>query len=187
VKRRLWWLLSFVMFFCMYGEVRTYACSCVPPRSPSEEFKESDAVFSGKVVRVYETTRKEPKIRERVSQRAVIFSVDRTWKGVNESHVVVYTGFDGGDCGYPFEVGKEYLVYAYDDTDWVTGICSLTKPLSLAQPDIEMFGKGKPPAKIVAAEELEEGRWNYFFPYMIVICVIGLIVFLYVAQKRLQK
>ncbi|WP_277813381.1 hypothetical protein [Geobacillus sp. CAMR5420] len=171
----------------MYGGAQTYACSCVPPRSPSEEFTKSDAVFSGKVVRIYETTRKEPEIRERVPKRAVVFSVNRTWKGVNETHVVVYTGFHEADCGYPFEVGKEYLVYAYDDTDWVTGICSLTKPLSLAKPDIEAFGKGKPPTQHVAAEELKEGRWNPFFPYMIVICVIGFVAFLYVVQKRLQK
>ncbi|NUK30335.1 hypothetical protein HT574_09595 [Parageobacillus sp. VR-IP] len=95
----------------------------------------------------------------------VIFSVDRTWKGVNETHVVVYTGFSEAACGYPFEAGKEYLVYAYDDTDWVTGICSLTKPLSLSKPDIEAFGKGTPPTQHVAAEELKEDRLNPFLPY----------------------
>jgi hypothetical protein len=187
VKRCWWWALGIAVLFWLYGGVRTYACSCVPPRSPSEEFTKSDAVFSGKVVRIYETTRKELEIGERVSQRAVVFSVNRTWKGVDETHVVVYTGFGGGDCGYPFEVGKEYLVYAYDDTDLVTGICSLTKPLSLAQSDIEAFGKGKPPTQHVAAEELNEDGWNQFFPYMIVIGVIGFIVFLYIVQIRLQK
>jgi hypothetical protein len=187
MKRCWWWLLGIAVLFCLYGGARTYACSCVPPRSPSEEFTKSDAVFSGKVVRIYETTRKEPEIGERVSQHAVIFSVDRTWKGVNETHVVVYTGFSEAACGYPFEAGKEYLVYAYDDTDWVTGICSLTKPLSLAKPDIEAFGKGTPPTQHVAAEELKEDRLNPFLPYMIVICVIGFVVILYVVQTRLQK
>jgi hypothetical protein len=109
--KRCWcWVLGIAVLFCLYGGARTYECDCVPPRFPSEEFTKSDAVFSGKVVRIYETTRKEPEIGERVSQRAVVFSVDRTWKGINETHVVVYTGFGGGDCGYPFEVGKEYLV-----------------------------------------------------------------------------
>jgi len=43
----------------------------------------------------------------------------------------VKTGLGGGDCGYAFEVGKQYLVHAgKDDTGrLVTGVCSQTSLL----------------------------------------------------------
>ena len=37
------------------------------------------------------------------------------------------TGMGGGDCGYPFERGKDYVVYARGkEGALVAGICSLT-------------------------------------------------------------
>jgi hypothetical protein len=43
--------------------------------------------------------------------------------------VVVSTGQGGGDCGYPFQVGTSYLVYATNDNGKLsTSICSGTSP-----------------------------------------------------------
>jgi hypothetical protein len=41
------------------------------------------------------------------------------------------TGLGGGDCGYPFEVGKRYRVYAFknESGEFSTGICSGTRAL----------------------------------------------------------
>jgi hypothetical protein len=43
--------------------------------------------------------------------------------------VVVSTGLGNGDCGYPFQVGTTYLVYASNDSGKLsTSICSGTSP-----------------------------------------------------------
>jgi 5-hydroxyisourate hydrolase-like protein (transthyretin family) len=46
----------------------------------------------------------------------------------------------GGDCGYAFDVGGEYLIYAYrhpQNGRLSTGICSRTRPLSTAGEDLK--------------------------------------------------
>jgi hypothetical protein len=43
--------------------------------------------------------------------------------------IMLYTGHGGGDCGYPFVVGRSYLVYAFAHAGrLVTGTCSETAP-----------------------------------------------------------
>jgi hypothetical protein len=59
--------------------------------------------------------------------------------------VVVYTGWGGGDCGYEFQVGSSYLVYAGGQTDLGTSICSRTADLGHAQADLAVLGPGTVP------------------------------------------
>ena len=49
--------------------------------------------------------------------------------------------FGGGDCGYPFQTGTEYVIYAYKNSDGrlETGICSRTRPLAEAGDDVAYF------------------------------------------------
>jgi hypothetical protein len=62
----------------------------------------------------------------------VHFSVDESFYGGAEARreTVVYTGSGGGDCGYPFVVGTNYLVHAGVGSDGrlSTGICGGTQP-----------------------------------------------------------
>jgi hypothetical protein len=55
--------------------------------------------------------------------------------------IEISTGFGGGDCGYPFQVGMDYVVYAYKNAEGnlETGICSRTRPLTEAVKDLEYF------------------------------------------------
>jgi hypothetical protein len=56
--------------------------------------------------------------------------------------VDVRTGMGGGDCGYHFEVGKQYLVDAWDrGHTFNTGICSRTASLDQAQTDVRILRK----------------------------------------------
>ena len=32
-----------------------------------------------------------------------------SWLGLNHPNVIIFTGFGGGDCGAPLEIGKSYL------------------------------------------------------------------------------
>ncbi len=52
----------------------------------------------------------------------------------DQHEIEIATGFGGGDCGYPFQVGMDYIVYAYKNAQGrlETGICSRTRPLAQA-------------------------------------------------------
>jgi len=55
--------------------------------------------------------------------------------------IEILTGFGGGDCGYPFQTGAEYVVYAYKNSDGrlETSICSGTRPVAEAGDDVAYF------------------------------------------------
>jgi len=58
----------------------------------------------------------------------VSLSVSQWYRGAQPSRIKVETGLGGGDCGFPFQKGKQYLVYAYKDRSgrFSTGICTAT-------------------------------------------------------------
>lgn len=69
-----------------------------------------------------------------------VFEVQRIYKGPTTHRISVKTGLGGGDCGYPFEIGKSYLVYAGGDVRLETNICTRTTPLALAAADLSRLG-----------------------------------------------
>jgi hypothetical protein len=77
----------------------------------------------------------------------VRFRVESVWKGKAFQEVTIFTGQGGGDCGYRFEVGESYLVYAYGSNENLsTNICQRTAPRS-ADGDMKLLGKGKIPIR----------------------------------------
>ncbi len=92
------------------------ACSCVAPdpnktleQQVTEAYTDSSAVFSAKVLSVVKFS-KEGKLKVKV--RLV-----KSWKGKLTKTLTVMTGLDSAMCGYYFEKGKTYLIYAYRDED----------------------------------------------------------------------
>lgn len=68
----------------------------------------------------------------------VTLSVSELFRGAVVGTFVVRTG--PGDCGYPFEVGHEYLVFANESQGNVTvTICSATQPSKMAVARIEQL------------------------------------------------
>ena len=71
------------------------------------------------------------------------------WKGVVYEEMYVTTPPTGGSCGFAFEEGEEYIVYAHDsasgDGGYTVSICSRTALLRQAQADIDALGKGDAP------------------------------------------
>jgi hypothetical protein len=53
--------------------------------------------------------------------------------------IEIMTGLGGGDCGYGFQIGLEYFVYAYKNAEGrlETGICTRTRPVTQAAEDLE--------------------------------------------------
>ena len=113
-----------------------FACSCIPPRTPTESLNESAAVFSGEVIDISENGYVEEQYGYKVK-----FDVERSWKGDSVETLSVLTGYGGGDCGYGFEIGEKYLVYAYSSEGSLNAnICSRTTPLANAQEDLDTLG-----------------------------------------------
>ena len=78
------------------------------------------------------------------------FKVNRAYRGAVESTIQIATGSSDADCGYPFEVGDRYLVYAHDSGSMLsTGLCSRTRPLPEAAEDLEYFETAFDPSPAV--------------------------------------
>lgn len=124
-----------------------HACTCAPPGPPAAELAAADAVFSGRVISV-EATRQE----DRFPRLTVRFALAEVWKGLPEGEVAtVTTAGDSAACGYHFEPGEEYLVYAQegDPGSLSTGLCTRTSPLDDADEDLAALGE---PERRVAEE-----------------------------------
>src|SRR5688500_11946069 len=136
--------LAGVVVLVMLARVDGFACTCGVP-NPNQSLKrqvraalsESRAVFSGRVLEVAD----DPQTLSVM----VRLRVERSWKGVTRGEVRLVTGRGGGDCGYRFEVGESYLVYAYGPraSELSTNICQRTAKLSEAAKDLQVLGKGR--------------------------------------------
>jgi hypothetical protein len=83
----------------------------------------------------------------RGAHRSVSFRVLRAYRGQATGTVIVLTGTGLGDCGFDFETGKQYLIYAdaIDGVDLFTSICTGTSPMEQAGPALR-FLRGENPA-----------------------------------------
>ncbi len=115
------------------------ACSCARPGSPIEALANADAVFAGKAIAVQLLTN----TNSSADPVTVSFDVDRVWKGRRQDTIVIKTVRSGISCGYEFEEGRRYIVYAYDGE---TGLCTRTRSVVLAPRDFAELGPGWHPS-----------------------------------------
>ena len=98
-------------------------------------YKTASAVFSAEVIEISQ----QPNVYNVI----IKLKVSKSWKRINSQEIILTTGRGGGDCGYRFEIGKKYLVYAYGErNDLGTGICSRTDLLKNNK-DIKVLDKLK--------------------------------------------
>ena len=159
-----------------------FACECIEPKEPAQALNESKTVFSGKVAKIDLQPENYVKI--------VKFNVERTWKGISTTTVSAVTGADGGSCGFPFEEGKEYLVYSYDSygstKSLIASSCSRTALLSEAQNDLIVLGSGNVPTQSEAVVIQENTKSDSTFPVAYVVA-IGAAIAGSVAYLTLRK
>lgn len=112
-----------------------HACSCISVGNGCSRGWDSSAgvVFLGRVTeKIAQARPTTAGLVDLSAGYAVHFSIDESFHGGAEARgeTVVYTGSGGGDCGYPFVVGTNYLVYAGVSSDGrlTTGICHGTQP-----------------------------------------------------------
>lgn len=131
-----------------------WACSCAMSDAPAVEFSQANAVFQGQVINKWDKHNPVISIFNQVSNwlgipssysynsqtygYQVVFSVLNSWKGVTTTTVDVTTGYGGGDCGYGFQIGTQYIVYSYSSgsSELFASICSRTTHLGLATEDL---------------------------------------------------
>lgn len=119
---------------------RAYACSCIQPEPPAVAAEKSAAVFAGRVTDI------EPPavMTSTLDENKITFDVSTAWKGVDANPVYIYSSGSSASCGYEFEAGKEYLVYAYDNEGRLsTGLCTRTALLADAAEDLVALGVGE--------------------------------------------
>ncbi len=147
------------------------------PGTIAEEVERADAVFLGTVIAVDHSDYKAyvfPDVE-------VTFTVQEYWKGVFSEPLVLHTGQGGGDCGFTFEEGKSYLIYAYadDNDDLHANICSRTALLSDAEEDLAKLGKGFVPE--------EEISFDNSFDLLVFVVIFLLICFVICYNYKKNK
>ncbi|HEX8546198.1 MAG TPA: hypothetical protein VF691_04505 [Cytophagaceae bacterium] len=117
-------LLSIIL--TLVGTINTMACSCEGEGTVAGSVKYSDVVFSGQVISrtltnnydslgivvTGDTSKMHFKWQE--YQTAVVrIKVDKIYKGqLISDTIIILTPPNGAACGYYFQVGQKYIVYA---------------------------------------------------------------------------
>jgi hypothetical protein len=141
---------------------RLWGCSCAGGSTPCSAAGSAAAAFIGTVLNVADppapvitpgtgptgTRRMAHRLADNSTPpvrqlRTIRIRIGEVLSGVKlgQQEIEILTGFGGGDCGYPFQIGSEYVVYAYKNSDGrlETGICSRTRPLAEAGDDVAYF------------------------------------------------
>lgn len=124
-----YFLLFSLLFLANYG----LCCTCGPTRSITEEFEGSDKVVIGIILyqkpkihvdsveykRLVKNGMNETQARRFTSggyfQYTMVLS-EPAYKGTFASDtILIQTGLTSGSCGYSFQIGKEYIVYGYNE------------------------------------------------------------------------
>lgn len=116
--------------------IAALACSCAAPATPADALARSSATFVGHVIDIDKSFLDSLGLT-RSGLHDVTFRVERAWKGALGDTVVIRTRLTGESCGYRFEIGRDYLVYATGEPALITGICTGTRPAEGAEAELE--------------------------------------------------
>lgn len=124
-------LLVTLLLFGLVGEI--YACKCDGTGTVKSSFQSSDAIISGRVlskeivsysqtinpdsVSAIKSRLKDDKQKLQFFEMSYVVKVEfetvEKYKGtILHDTVTIYTAMNSASCGYTFDVGKFYIVYA---------------------------------------------------------------------------
>jgi hypothetical protein len=153
----------------LFLAVPSFACKCAQP-SPNLDtplavaewrISQSPVIFEGRAEKIeFQGWPIKPQPGRTVQVKSnirVTFSGARIYRGDARNEFAVETGLGLGDCGYHFEQGQSYLVYAWieDSGSLSTGICSGTTPLDYAGAALRLL-RGEPPTPRDVVRRFEE-------------------------------
>lgn len=148
---RVGWILAIIgLSACGAWSVReAEACSCIVSKQPCEAAWSSGPIFRGRVVSIDSTSVPAPRVEGHQLRpwpmRRVTFAVAEQFRGdLTRPQISVLTGTGGGDCGYDFREGEEYIVYTHEPRQdesregrpLETSICTRTRPSREADEDL---------------------------------------------------
>lgn len=157
--------LALILLALGFTTTKARGCSCAapPPNATAQQLADwrgqgTDVIFEGTVqsghldsVLLQAPTGEivPANLEEGTPKIIVTFTENRWYKGSQRNRVEVETGLGGGDCGFPFELGKRYLVYAYkeDSGRFSTGICSATGLVEDKESDLAFLRGEQVPAR----------------------------------------
>jgi len=129
------------------------ACDCGYAGAPCK----ASTVFVGRVVKISAIDLKTAS-GDHYEDRLVSFEVERSYRGLTTKTAEVLSGRNS-DCGYRFQEGVRYLVYAYAHSPTAkltTSICTRTRPLSEASEDLEYLERKDDPSQGAGIEGMIE-------------------------------
>jgi hypothetical protein len=120
--------LLFLILLFLFPFTNSFACSCMELEEPlsikvERSFSNSDLILNGKVIEIND----EFADRTKYDNNIIIykFEVLKMFKGKGQKETVeVSSQSTGSMCGYKFELGETYLVYAKGATEFYTDLCS---------------------------------------------------------------
>ena len=108
-----------LIILLLFSGTYLLACTCFQPRL-KKSYIGADLIFVGKVI-------EGPNYEDGKYLFGYKFETLNIYKGRNTDTVTIYTGGGMGDCGFVFDEGQQYLVYAYKkDGVYKTDICTRT-------------------------------------------------------------
>jgi hypothetical protein len=155
MKRILWAIVLLLLPAC------AEACSCISPKPICSAYWTSPVIFRGKVIeQTLVRPAPEPVKNPDGSTDTILspgkyrirFAVAEMLRGKSEQEIIVFTNEQSSACGFPFEDGKEYLVFTYasaESPELSTSRCSHTHEVKDASADDDlrwMRGLSKAPA-----------------------------------------
>lgn len=149
------------MLVCLWLAPRAAAaCDCkFATPLDAATIAEYDAIFEGTLHRAW---RRDNTLYRR-------FAVRRVWRGESEPRITIETEDWKMGCGYHFEIGKTYLVFARrykDGTLQVT--CTHTTPIGHADDELAALGEGSVPTSGAGCDIGERhGAWMLAAPLLL--------------------
>ena len=126
------------LFLLIFSYQITYSCTCEAP-SQRKNFRKSEAVFVGKVLEIKESNNN--RVADSIGMNKVYditFEVEKSWKDKTSKQITVVSDNGYLVCGgFPFAVGKQYLVYAKGKDLIVISDCDRTVPIDAGEKDIK--------------------------------------------------
>jgi hypothetical protein len=127
------------------------ACSCVL-QTVAQAKQAAVAIFEGRVTSIVDAPGSGD---DMVPEQSVTLIVVRSWRSLeNQETVTLRTAKSGATCGYAFELGTSYLVYAGGEPGkLLVSSCSRTRLLSEASEDLAALGSGVMPRKVEPTQD----------------------------------
>lgn len=161
----------------------SYACSCAIMLSPEEEFSRSYAVFAGKVTGIEEPPPR--KFQSSIDPVKVTFDVKEAWKGNVDPTFTITTARSTVSCGFNFQVGQEYIVYADGDESLArVSLCSRTALLAGAEQDLQSLGRGAVNSDYGMSEVDRETKYSALWWTAGLVFVIVLVAWIGIHKSR---